>query len=298
MPDLPKRPLGRTGLEVTVLGYGAMDLRGEPDSGPCTDAQADRILNAVLDAGINFVDTARSYGISEERVGKAISHRRSEYYLATKVGGPHTAEDLVAKVQESLKLLRTDYIDLIQLHSNPSRQELEEHGVLDTMRELQHQGKVRFIGISSTNPNMKGQIEMGVFDEFQVPYSILRRDHEELIAAAAATGAGIVLRGGAADGGPGKEEGPYWKAWSDARLDDLLGGMSRQEFILRFTISNPALSTTNVGTINPSHLEENINSVLKGPLPPDIYAEAKRRTAEMEAVGSVGRLRRQNATGQ
>src|SRR3954470_10786260 len=88
MSGLEKRVLGRTGLEVTALGYGAMEVRGSRIWGgrPVTEAQAESILNAVLDAGINFIDTANDYGRSEEFIGKYISGRRSEYYLATKCG--------------------------------------------------------------------------------------------------------------------------------------------------------------------------------------------------------------------
>ena len=86
MADLPKRELGRTGLEVTMLGYGAMELRGAPRARDTTEAQAETILNAVLDTGINYIDTSIDYGVSEERIGRYISHRRSEYYLASKCG--------------------------------------------------------------------------------------------------------------------------------------------------------------------------------------------------------------------
>ena len=81
-----KRELGRTGLQVTTLGYGAMELRGAPRGRDTTEAQAETILNAVLDAGINYIDTSIDYGLSEERIGRYISHRRSEYYLASKCG--------------------------------------------------------------------------------------------------------------------------------------------------------------------------------------------------------------------
>ena len=86
MADLPKRTLGRTGLEVTTLGYGAMELRGAPRGRDVSEEQAERILNAVLDAGINFIDTSIDYGVAEERIGRYISHRRSEYFLASKCG--------------------------------------------------------------------------------------------------------------------------------------------------------------------------------------------------------------------
>ena len=85
---LPKRTLGRTGLEVTQLGYGAMEIRGDRIWGgrPCSDEQAKTILDAVLDAGINFIDTANDYGKSEMFIGRHIAHRRGDFYLATKCG--------------------------------------------------------------------------------------------------------------------------------------------------------------------------------------------------------------------
>src|SRR5215831_18150118 len=86
MADLPRRQLGRTGLDVTMLGYGAMELRGAPRGRDVSEDQAETILNAVLDAGINYIDTSIDYGLSEERIGRCISHRRAEYYLASKCG--------------------------------------------------------------------------------------------------------------------------------------------------------------------------------------------------------------------
>ena len=86
MTELPKRQFGRTGLRVTTLGYGAMELRGAPRGRDVTDAQAETILHAVLDAGINYIDTSIDYGVSEERIGRYIASRRSEYYLASKCG--------------------------------------------------------------------------------------------------------------------------------------------------------------------------------------------------------------------
>src|ERR1700716_3740933 len=130
MPDLPKRTLGRTGLDVTALGYGAMELRGAPRGRDVSDEQAERILNAVLDAGINFIDTSIDYGVAEERIGRFISHRRSEFYLASKCGclvgapavrgqtSPHvfTRDNILAGVEQSLVRMKTDYLDMVQFH--------------------------------------------------------------------------------------------------------------------------------------------------------------------------------------
>src|SRR5215831_15630373 len=217
MADLPKRRLGRTGLQVTMLGYGAMELRGAPRARDISDGQAETILGAVLDAGINYIDTSIDYGLSEERIGRYIAHRRDDYYLASKCGclvgappaprgarNPHvfTRENIVAGVEQSLTRMKTDYLDVVQFHASPSRQTLEEHGALDALLELREAGKVRFIGMSGTLPHLIDQIAMDVFDVFQIPYSAVEREHEAAITSAAESGAGIVIRGGAAKGAP------------------------------------------------------------------------------------------------
>ena len=296
-----QRQLGRTGLHVTTLGYGAMELRGAPRARDITEAQAETILNAVLDAGINYIDTSIDYGLSEERISRYIAHRRAEYSLASKcgclVGAPSaprgqrsthvfTRDNVIAGVEQSLARMKTDYLDIVQFHQSPSRETLEEHGALEALLELRESGKVRFIGMSGTLPHLMDHITMGVFEVFQIPYSAVEREHEAAIAAAARSGAGIVVRGGAAKGAPteGKQAGLQWERWQRAHLDDLLEGMTAMEFILRFTFSNPDLDTTIVGTINPAHLQNNLDILQHGPLPPALYEEAKQRLA---AAGSA-----------
>src|SRR5262249_12051371 len=127
-------------------------------------------------------------------------------------------------------------------------------------------------------------IAMGVFDVFQIPYSAVEREHETIIAGAADSGAGIVIRGGAAKGAPSGAEGAgtQWGRWQKARLDDLLAGLTPMEVILTFT--HPGMATNIVGTINPAHLQDNIVALRQGPLPAALYAEAKRR---LTAAGST-----------
>src|SRR5690242_2879851 len=140
---LPMRTLGRTGLQVTQLGYGAMELRGAPRGPVVDDAQADQVLRAVLDGGINYIDTSIDYGVSEERIGAPLGSRRSEYYLASKCGcavnpppgerADHvfTRENVVAGIEQSLRRLRTDYLDVVQFHASPSPATLEQQGGLE-----------------------------------------------------------------------------------------------------------------------------------------------------------------------
>jgi aryl-alcohol dehydrogenase-like predicted oxidoreductase len=300
MPELEKQALGRTGLRVTELGYGAMELRGPPRGREVTKDQARAILNQVLESGINYIDTSIDYGQSEELIGELIATRRNEFYLASKCGclvgeaannppppgSPNrhifTPENVVAGIEQSLRRMKTEYLDVVQFHGSPSRDTLEENGSIQAVKDLQRQGKVRFIGMSSTLPNIRDHIAMGVFDVFQIPYSALERQHEQVIADASTAGAGIVIRGGVARGGPGKEQGAAWDTWQKAGLDELLDGTSRMEFLFRFTISHPDLDTTIVGTINPQHLQDNLSAMAKGPLPPDVYQQAKRR---LDAAG-------------
>jgi aryl-alcohol dehydrogenase-like predicted oxidoreductase len=301
---LETRTLGRTGLQVTALGYGAMELRGAPRGPEISDEDAGRVLNAVLDAGINYIDTSPDYGLSEERIGKFIAGRRDEFFLASKCGclvgatpapagqrNPHvfTAENVRAGVEQSLQRMQTDYIDVVQFHASPDQKTLEAEGALAELVKLRDEGKVRFLGMSGTLPNLPEQVGMGVFDVFQIPYSALQREHETVVADASNAGAGIVIRGGAARGAPTDwehrsiraVEGPSVQdRWENAKLDDLLDGMSRMEFTLRFTLSDPNLDTTIVGTKSAEHLQANIDAALKGPLPPEVVEEAKRRLAE------------------
>jgi aryl-alcohol dehydrogenase-like predicted oxidoreductase len=297
------RTLGRTGADVTILGYGAMELRGQPRGPEITDEDAGRLLNAVLDGGINLIDTSPDYGRSEELIGRYIGHRRDEFFLASKCGClleipadtpppyPHdySPENVRADVEQSLRRLHTDRLDLVQVHMSPPVAVLEENHTVETLRELQGEGKIRFIGMSGILPDLPGHIAMNVFDAFQIPYSAVQRDHENLITEAAGKGAGTLIRGGAARGAASEEKnwraGPLTQApgvgqrnWETSGIEDLIAdaGIGKQEFILRFTLSHPALSTTIVGTANPAHLASNIALAEKGPLPSDLYEEAKK----------------------
>jgi aryl-alcohol dehydrogenase-like predicted oxidoreductase len=296
------RPLGRTGTDVTILGYGAMELRGQPHGPAIADQDAGLLLNEVLDAGINLIDTSPDYGRSEALIGRYAGHRRDEYFLASKCGCllgppppgarppfPHdwSAANVRADVEQSLRRLRTDRLDLVQVHMSPSRAQLEACDTVPTLMALRDEGKVRFIGMSGILPNLPDQIAMDVFEVFQIPYSAVQREHEDLITAAAATGAGTLIRGGAARGTASEDKNwtvqplssagpPAQDRWQAARLDELLDdGMSRQEFILRFTLSHPGLSSTIVGTSSLDHLRGNVAIAAKGPLPPDLYQRAK-----------------------
>jgi aryl-alcohol dehydrogenase-like predicted oxidoreductase len=291
---------------VTILGYGAMELRGGSRGPEITDEHAGRVLNAVLDGGITLIDTSPDYGLSEELIGRYIGHRRDEYFLASKCGCPlelpagspppyphdYRSANIRANVEQSLRRLRTDRLDVVQVHMSPPAATLEAEHVIDTLRELQHEGKTRFIGMSGILPDLPDHIKLGVFDVFQIPYSAVQREHEDLITSAALQAAGTLIRGGAARGAPAQDknwrtgplgvpQGEGQRRWQEADVDDLIAdsGMSGIEFTLRFTLSHPSLSSTIVGTSSLEHLASNIVIAEQGPLPADLYAEARKRLA-------------------
>jgi len=296
------RRLGRTGADVTILGYGAMELRGQPHGPAISDDDAGRLLNEVLDSGINLIDTSIDYGRSEELIGRYLGHRRAEFFLASKCGcllGPpppgarapfphdYSAGNVRSGIEQSLRRLGTDHLDLVQVHMSPSRVQMESERTIGTLLDMRDEGKTRFIGMSGILPNLPDHIAMGVFDVFQIPYSLVQREHEDLITAAAQARAGTLIRGGAARGGPAADknwvQGPLGlppgegrRRWESAGLDDLFGGMPRHELVLRFTLSHPDLSSTIVGTSSPEHLRANLGIAAKGPLPADLYDEVKK----------------------
>jgi aryl-alcohol dehydrogenase-like predicted oxidoreductase len=297
------RELGKTGLSVTDLGYGAMELRHQDEQ------DAARLLNAVLDGGINFVDTSPDYGPSEGYIGKALSHRRDDFILATKCGcnvdlngksqdPPHTwsRERLLANIENSLRLLKADYIDVWQLHG-AMPEELaggKSDDAIKTMLELQQQGKVRFIAISFRNGGrgdplypagygfqcIQEFMEWGVFDVMQIVYGALTRKSEAAIAKAADKGIGIIVRGVVK-----RYFDNYDELFETAGLDELRqDGETRNSFLIRFAMNHPGMSTMIIGTKNADHLTENIQAATRGQLPDDVYAEARRR---LDAVGIV-----------
>ena len=300
---MEKRRLGNTGLSITALGYGAMELRHVDGS------EAARLLNAVLDGGINYIDTSPDYGLSEAYIGQAIAHRRSEYYLATKCGcnidpagkglePPHiwSRQKLLENIENSLRLLRTDYVDVWQLHG-PEPGELpggKSDEVIQTLMDLKRQGKVRYIGMSFRNGksseawypaeyafNYSGEfMTWGVFDVMQMVYGGLTRRNENVITRAAGQGIGLIIRGVVK-----KYRDNYDTLFDRARLGELCEpGESKSAFLVRFALNHAGLSTMIIGTKNTDHLTANIQAASKGKLPDDVYREAQQR---LDAVGIV-----------
>jgi aryl-alcohol dehydrogenase-like predicted oxidoreductase len=296
MSDLERRRLGADGPEVTVLGFGAMELRGTPHRNPrpLEESVAAEVLNTVLDEGITLIDTSIDYALSEERIGRHLEARRDEYVLASKAGCPldfrpdappgplphdYSPQNIRAGVEQSLRRLRTDYLDLVQLHISPSLEVLRRDGVIETLAALRDEGKLLAFGVSSTLPAIDDHLDIDDFAAFQVPFSALERELESRIQLAGQRGFGIIVRGGVAQAGKRAKTTLDGRpiGWADTGLEELRGEDTEQGFLLRYAISTPGVTTIIAGTANPDHVRANAAAARRGPLPDDVYAEARRR---------------------
>ncbi|BCW97922.1 MAG: oxidoreductase [Armatimonadota bacterium] len=293
------RILGRTGLRVSVIGLGALEvgrpwgIRGEGDTGqPPSEREALQFLNHVLDSGINFIDTAAAYWASEERIGKALSSRRDEFILATKWGEwcdesgsvyDYSPSAMWKFLEESLRKLRTDVIDVYQIHSAPL-EVIQRGDALAEMQKARDQGKVRFLGCSCGEQEALAAIECGGFDTIQVSYSLLDLTMEESVLPAALTsGVGVIIKDGLAAGRLTQKVQRLGDEHTELKhrvevFRDLAGawGMSLPEMALRFVRANPAVSTIIVGTRSRIHLAENLRAAEGAPLSEEQMATLRR----------------------
>ncbi len=277
---MEKRKLGRTNLEVTSIGFGALEIGRDWGIGLLDDQvrpdeeSAGKTLNFVLDQGINLIDTARAYHRSEERIGKSIAHRRSEFVLASKCGEhsnePHTYYDFSYKavkdsINKSLDLLRTDVIDVMQIHFGPDPEKVLADGeTVAAMSDAQAQGKIRFLGASPHHSIMAACIESGAFDVLQVEYSLLNRQSEELIAEAAMRNIGILIRGGLGQGYLTPKVQLHLHKTDDANaaktagLLNLLNGNPEllPAAAIQFLLANNNISSVLVGSKSSEHIAQ------------------------------------------
>jgi len=189
---MKKRRLGRTGLEVSVVGFGGIPIIARPR------AEAEKVVRYAYERGITYFDTARFYGDSEEKMGAALKDVRDEIVQATKII-MRTREDAARALKQSFRNLQTDRIDLVNLHSINSEEELTKatgpDGSLNALKEARSQGKIDYIGITGHNPYILAKaVSSGEFDTVQVPLNVLERGAtEELINLANKFDIGLVI---------------------------------------------------------------------------------------------------------
>lgn len=268
------RPFGETGLTVSALGFGAGHIGG-PDQ---EEAAVGRLLNEVVDAGITLIDTARGYGLSEERIGRHLGHRRGEVVISTKVGYDIPGYDnwtgpiITAGVEAALRRMETDYLDIVHLHSCPV-EVLERSEVVDALERAVTAGKIRVAAYSGDDAPLRYAIRSGRFGSIEC--SINLADQQVLregLPEARERGMGVIAKRPLANAPwrfPERPVGHYSEAyWERLRAMELEPGeLAWDELALRFVSYLPGVSSAIVGTSSPEHLRRNVEIVQQGPLP-------------------------------
>jgi aryl-alcohol dehydrogenase-like predicted oxidoreductase len=298
---MERRRLGQTDMVVSVLGFGGSEI-GYERAGARTVA---RLLGSALDAGLNVIDTAECYEESEALIGAAIGSRRGECYLLTKCGHPRgfgrgdwRPASLLSSIERSLTRLRTDRLDLIQLHSC-SLADLRRGDAIDALERARRRGWTRYIGYSGDGEAARYAVECGRFDTLQTSVSVADQEALELtLPLAASRGMGVIAKRPLANVAwryARKPAEPYYQAyWSRLRALDypFLRDTSDEAVAtaLRFTLAAPGVHTAIVGTKRPERWPQNARLLEAGPLP---AAEVKqirarwRRIAEPSWTGEV-----------
>jgi aryl-alcohol dehydrogenase-like predicted oxidoreductase len=270
---MDRRIYGSTGPAVSVLGLGAAQL----GAASLDEVDAARLLNGALDLGINLIDTARSYGLSEARVGRHLAHRRSEFVLSTKVGygieghGDWTASCVEARVDAALRLMRTEHIDIVHLHSCE----------LPTLRA----GEV--VAYSGENQALDWAVQSGRFGGVECSVNLF--DQGSLggpVPLAAGRGLGVIAKrtlGNAPWRFAQRPSGDYCETYWD-RMQQLAydtAGLPWDELALRFGAYQRGVSSAIVGTASVEHLRHDVRLVQRGALPAPMVDALRARFAAM-----------------
>lgn len=296
---MEKRLYGKTGMEVSVLGFGGSEI----GSGTTLDT-VDKLLGSALDAGLNVIDTAECYNISEELIGKTVSHRRDDYYLFTKCGHSAGLEHpdwdpklLELSIERSLKRLNTEYVDVIHLHSC-SEEILRRGEVIEVLQRAKEQGKTRFIGYSGDHKAALYAVQSGLFDSLETSISIADQEAIELtIPEAMRNGMGVVVKRPIANAAWKTGQKPessyqhaYWDRLQELKYDFLQDELNKSvEMALRFTLSVPGVHTAIVGTANPNRWLENAKLIEQGNLSQEAYQAIRNRWQEIAKEDWIGK---------
>jgi aryl-alcohol dehydrogenase-like predicted oxidoreductase len=297
---MEKRQLGKTDMQVSVLGFGGAEIGFEGT----TEETVARLLKSALDAGLNVIDTGECYAGSEDLIGKAVSDRRADYYLFTKCGHPRGigSEDwsppsLLESIERSLRRLKTDRLDLIQLHSC-SEAVLRKGDAIAALQTAREKGHARFIGYSGDSVAARYAVECGAFDTLQTSINIADQEAIELtLPMAREKQMGVIAKRPIANAAWKENHKPidsYHHAYWD-RLNKLhyefIRHLPLEESIahaLRFTLSVPGVHTAIVGTTKPERWLENAKLVDDGLLSEAEFNAIRERWEEIAPATWIG----------
>src|SRR5688572_4422271 len=297
---MEKRQLGQTDMQVSVLGFGGAEIGFEG----VTEETVERLLKSALDAGLNVIDTGECYEGSEELIGKTVSDRRADYYLFTKCGHPRgigsedwSPSSLLESIERSLRRLRTERLDLIQLHSC-SETVLRKGDAIAALQTAREKGYARYLGYSGDSVAAKYAVECGAFDTLQTSINIADQEAIELtVPLAQQKQMGVIAKRPIANAAWKESHKPidsYHHAYWD-RLKKLnyefVRHLPLEESIahaLRFTLSVPGVHTAIVGTTKPERWQENAKLVEAGLLSEADYQAVRERWEEIAPATWLG----------
>lgn len=274
------RNWGFTGLNVSPLGFGAGHV-GDPSM---TEDEAGTLLNRALDRGINVVDTARGYGLSEERIGRHLSWRRQDFHLVTKVGYQvegavdWTGDAIEKGLEQALARLKTDRVEAVLLHSCPA-EVFARDDVVRALERVRQRGLAQLVGYSGENVDLDAALASGVFQVFESSVNLVDQGWLDRSFAGGIVPALVAKRPLAnafwrfAQQPVGQYAEVYWVRWQTWALEHW--NLPLDELALRFALSFPEAGTAIVGTGNIANLEHNTALVEKGPLPADIVKQLR-----------------------
>ena len=297
---MERRQLGKTDMQVSVLGFGGSEIGFE---GAAEEIVA-RLLNGALDAGLNVIDTGECYEGSEELIGKTVGDRRGDFYLFTKCGHPRGvgSEDwspasLLESVERSLRRLRTNQLDLIHLHSC-SDAVLRKGDAIAALQTARTKGYVRYLGYSGDGDAARYAVESGAFDVLQTSINIADQEVIDLVLPLAREREmGVIAKRPIANVAWKESHKPlnsyhhvYWERLNKLRYD-FIRNLPMEESVahaLRFTLSVPGVHTAIVGTTKPERWQANSRIVGEGPLPEAEYAAIRGRWEEIAPASWIG----------
>ncbi len=295
MSELGARAFGRTGLLVSPLGLGA----GEIGDAALDERDVEALLRTAVELGVTLIDTARSYGLSEDRIGRYLAPVRDRMVLSTKVGygvdgvADWTGECVRLGVDRALGKLATDRIDIVHLHSCPI-DVLERGDVIAALHDARRAGKLRCAAYSGDNEALAWAAASGQFDSLQLSWNLCDQRAAAVIAQAHQAGLGVIAKRPLANAPwrfaerpVGHEAELYWVRWKQLAIDRYGPGGSGElpwdELAVRFGAHAPGVSSAIAGTSSIAHLRHNADLVARGALPPAVVAAV---CARFEAVGA------------
>ncbi|MBI4850869.1 MAG: aldo/keto reductase [Acidobacteria bacterium] len=296
---MEKRQFGKTDMQVSLLGYGGAEIGFEG----ATPEGVKALLNEALDAGLNVIDTAAAYLTSEELIGNAVSGRRKDFYLFTKCGAAEgftkfdwSKTGLLSHIETSLRALKTDYVDLIQLHSC-SREVLEKGEAIEALKLAQEKGYTRYIGYSGDGEDALYAIKTGTFDTLQTSISIADQEAIDLLLPVAREyNLGVITKRPIANAvwrNSQKPENSYHHVYWDRIKElnyDFLSSPESFSIALRFTLSQAGVHTAIVGTKQPGRWQANAEMLKAGTLSHEEISKIRARWKEVGGSNWKGQI--------